>query len=84
MDEFSKLPDEIVVSIVSLMTLEEAARTSVLSRRWRHIWTFTTGSLDFDNSFLLSLMESRTVENSYEEEKNRFVRWVNIEIASRP
>jgi hypothetical protein len=71
-DEFSKLPDEIVVSIVSLMKLEEAARTSVLSRRWRYLWTFTTGSLDFDNSFF-----GRRVENSYQEERNRFVRWVN-------
>lgn len=62
---------------MSLLTLKEAARTSVLSHSWRYLWTFTTGSLDFDDSLLLWLMEYRKVIKSYSEESDRFVRWVN-------
>nr|XP_048322295.1 putative F-box/FBD/LRR-repeat protein At3g49030 isoform X1 [Ziziphus jujuba var. spinosa] len=46
-DELSKLPDEILVSIMCLLTTKEAARTSVLSRRWQKIWS-TTPRLTFD------------------------------------
>ena len=31
-------------------------RTSVLSKRWRYLWTFTTCHLDFDDSRLLTLV----------------------------
>ena len=48
MDQFSELPDDILVPILSVLTLKEEGRTSVLSKRWRYLWTFTTGSLDFD------------------------------------
>lgn len=50
-DLFNRFPDAIIVSILSLLSLKEAARTSVLSRRWRSIWTFTT-RLAFDKSTL--------------------------------
>lgn len=36
-DTIQKLPDDVLVSIISLLKLKEAARTSVLSRRWRYI-----------------------------------------------
>ncbi|XP_060667714.1 F-box/FBD/LRR-repeat protein At1g13570-like isoform X1 [Ziziphus jujuba] len=37
-DMISKLPWEILVSIMCLLSTDEAARMSVLSRRWRKIW----------------------------------------------
>ncbi|XP_057509182.1 putative F-box/LRR-repeat protein At1g56400 [Actinidia eriantha] len=40
-DRLSNLPDEILVSIVSRLKLKQQARTSVLARSWRHLWTFT-------------------------------------------
>ncbi|TKW30404.1 hypothetical protein SEVIR_2G034432v4 [Setaria viridis] len=37
-DRISSLPDDILVSILSLMTVREAAMTDCLSTRWRHLW----------------------------------------------
>ncbi|KAK9288063.1 hypothetical protein L1049_016509 [Liquidambar formosana] len=38
-DRLIDLPDGILSTIISMLTLKEAVRTSVLSKRWRYIWT---------------------------------------------
>ncbi|GAB2284568.1 hypothetical protein Dimus_019023 [Dionaea muscipula] len=38
LDRISELPDEVLFSILSRLSLQEAARTTVLSRRWRYVW----------------------------------------------
>lgn len=38
-DMFSKLPDELLSSILSLIPIKEAVRCSVLSKRWRYLYT---------------------------------------------
>ncbi|EHA8588010.1 F-box/FBD/LRR-repeat protein [Cocos nucifera] len=41
-DRLSSLPDAILSSILSLLPVREAVRTSVLSKRWRHVWCHTS------------------------------------------
>lgn len=49
-DVISELPDHILVFILSrIPTTEEVIRTSILSTRWRHLWTLIP-SIDIDSS----------------------------------
>ena len=52
------MPDEILVLILSLLTTEEAIRTTVLACRWRYLWTFIS-HLDFDDDTVSSLLFCR-------------------------
>ena len=42
-DHIGVLPDEILHHLLSFLPAQEAVRTCVLARRWRHLWKFTTG-----------------------------------------
>ncbi|KAJ4796840.1 F-box family protein [Rhynchospora pubera] len=42
-DRISVLPEETKVSILSLLPIADAVRTSVLSHSWRHLWTLLPG-----------------------------------------
>lgn len=37
-DRISLLPDSILITIISLLPLAEAAKTSIISNRWRYLW----------------------------------------------
>ncbi|KAL3501278.1 hypothetical protein ACH5RR_035727 [Cinchona calisaya] len=48
-DVTSKIPDEILIDILSRLSMKEAARTSVVSHRWENLGKFYGGCLDFDD-----------------------------------
>lgn len=52
-DRISRLPNKVLSEIVSRLPAKDAARTAVLSRRWRRVWASTP--LVLDDSDLLVL-----------------------------
>ncbi|CAH1454377.1 unnamed protein product [Lactuca virosa] len=62
-DRISNLPGHIIDKILSLLTLRDAVRTSILSSKWRYKWVNLT-SLVFDNqSVLVSSQDPTIIKN---------------------
>lgn len=69
----SDLPDDIISYISSLLPSEDAARTSILAKRWRYLWTFLTvldlkrcpgpDILDFPNNIHFPLLKTLNLSN---------------------
>ncbi|KAF8365068.1 hypothetical protein HHK36_032929 [Tetracentron sinense] len=50
-DRISGLPDFVLHQILSLLPMQEAVKTGVLSKRWEHLWA-SVSDLDFINSYV--------------------------------
>ncbi|XP_057788552.1 putative F-box protein At1g49610 [Salvia miltiorrhiza] len=48
MDRLSELPDSVIFHIFWLLPMSDVVRTTILSKRWKNLWT-TTPFLNFDN-----------------------------------
>nr|XP_011464170.1 PREDICTED: FBD-associated F-box protein At4g10400-like isoform X2 [Fragaria vesca subsp. vesca] len=73
-DRTSGLPDEILVSILSLLSLKEAQATSILSRRWQYVWAYCI-TLNFAEKILVRFRELD--REARELERCRYVNWVD-------
>ncbi|XP_071739447.1 F-box/FBD/LRR-repeat protein At1g13570-like [Rutidosis leptorrhynchoides] len=51
LDIISSLPENIIETILSLMPIRDALRTSILSKRWKHCW-MTMPKLVFDDNLV--------------------------------
>ncbi|KAL4634235.1 hypothetical protein ACB092_04G185200 [Castanea dentata] len=79
MDRLSELPDEVIIYILSFLKLKEAARTSVLSKRYRgHLWKFATSSLDFDDTSLQYIRKKSFFKTLPDIDRDRYVGWVHL------
>ncbi|XP_033510382.1 F-box/LRR-repeat protein At3g26922-like [Nicotiana tomentosiformis] len=73
-DRISQLPDDILVHILSFLSVKEAADTSVLSKRWLPLWRFVP-RLDFDATKQLDeVAVDQKLQKRY---MKKYVRWVN-------
>ncbi|KAJ8449302.1 hypothetical protein Cgig2_002434 [Carnegiea gigantea] len=76
-DLISSLADDVLIRILSLLNLREAARTSVLSKRWRHLWSYLPDYYDFDASATWWWLGLRYGDNQYKFQVRKFVDYVN-------
>lgn len=79
------MTDDILVDIISLLSLKEAARTSVLSSRWMNVWKYTT-YLNFDvDSALDRIRREKSYEIRYKMRYilgQKYFEWVNRVVRS--
>ncbi|KAL7098307.1 hypothetical protein ACP275_09G008600 [Erythranthe tilingii] len=82
-DRLSVLPDDLLVYILSFLSLKEATMTSILSSRWRYLWTFIP-KLDFNGKELLvevELSEEKREVKLFKKKRLAYVEWVNHVLA---
>ncbi|KAL8058376.1 hypothetical protein ABFX02_03G014100 [Erythranthe guttata] len=79
-DRISQLPDDILVDNIlsSFLSVEEAARTSVLSSRWINLWKYTARlKLDGDERLAKLRKQCMSHRKLIESEERKYVRRVN-------
>ncbi|KAM0043009.1 putative leucine-rich repeat domain superfamily, F-box-like domain superfamily [Helianthus debilis subsp. tardiflorus] len=57
LDKITALPQTIIETILCLIPIKEAARTSILSREWRYRWT-SIPKLNFSSRYGMQIMET--------------------------
>ncbi|GER52321.1 F-box family-6 [Striga asiatica] len=72
-----ELPDDILISILSRLSLKQAAVTTILSRRWVKLWTLTR-RLVFEGPKKFKNVNSESVEAK----RQNFISWVNNTLLS--
>ncbi|WOG85977.1 hypothetical protein DCAR_0105170 [Daucus carota subsp. sativus] len=77
-DLISKLPDDVLIYMLSLVNdMKIVGRTSLLSKRWTHVWT-NLMDLDFsDPVTAATLKDCRMLSDMYIFADRVFVDWVN-------
>jgi len=93
-DLINQLPEGIPVTILSKLPITDAARTSILSRKWRYLWTFFSGPLEFDGSPIMKDMKrdiKKAAENRhlqmameimYDAESQTYTSWIDELLSS--
>ncbi|KAI4308036.1 hypothetical protein L6164_031155 [Bauhinia variegata] len=72
-DLFMSLDESLLIFILSLIPFKEAARTSILSKRWRNLWKSTT-NIEFNE---LHFVKPDQPDKFRETQKRVFIDFVN-------
>jgi hypothetical protein len=75
-DMISELPDEILHCIISCLSIDEMFRTSILSKRWKHLWKNVL-HLDFDCTYMNKPLFTRKLIATREEDSIKYGNIVN-------
>ncbi|GER36880.1 F-box family protein [Striga asiatica] len=75
----SRLPDDILLAILSFLPLKEVGRTSILSSRWKNMWSYIS-HLHFDDHSSMWKVIRDPEGSSVEREK--YVKWVDSVLQS--
>ncbi|CAI9269030.1 unnamed protein product [Lactuca saligna] len=62
-DRISNLPEHLIDSILESLPIEDAVRTSIISKKWRHKWT-TMSTLAFDEHFSKKFAKNRAFDHN--------------------
>ncbi|KAF8387936.1 hypothetical protein HHK36_026599 [Tetracentron sinense] len=85
-DQISYLPDQILIFILSLLTMKDAARTSILSSRWRDFFKSfveSRSTLNFDvanmngSDYLVGKFRNEDRELLLKQERDKYILWVD-------
>ncbi|KAK2409357.1 F-box/FBD/LRR-repeat protein [Trifolium repens] len=92
-DLINQLPEGISIAILSKLPINEAARTSILSKKWKNLWTYFSGTLEFEGSLIMKDMKKdmkkitgrhlqMAMEIMYDAERQTYTWWINELLAS--
>ena len=84
LDLTSTLPDTIMMDIFSNLSMKEAARTSVVSRRFHSLWKSYGGCLDFDDVETRVLLWSDEKKFDIEKKYDKFLHFQILLIIHHP
>lgn len=71
-----ELPDDVLLPIMSHLTMKEAAKTCVVSHKWNKLWAYYPGILSFEDSRTKEERDSRYNNALVRQYTSNFVRWV--------
>ncbi|XP_074319005.1 F-box/FBD/LRR-repeat protein At1g13570-like [Silene latifolia] len=74
-DRISELPDNLLHECLALLEMKNAAQTSILSRRWRYMWTHHLTNLDFDPNSMYP--EEYATFLTHVAESRKYFAWIN-------
>ncbi|GFQ07736.1 F-box/LRR-repeat protein at3g03360 [Phtheirospermum japonicum] len=76
-DWISRLPDDILVGILSSLPLKEAARTSILSPRWENLWKHTSHLNFYAHSALDKIAKHHGETHILTQERRKYINLVS-------